>query len=512
MEDSKFGKESQNEENDKIAKNDKSGMNGKSCNNGNNGNNGENGNSYSDDDLDEEIFDRLPMMDQELPPIVRELVSNAPEKFRMPTFIACMAPLGCLATRLRFNYPYDQDPTAPLLQVIICGEQSGGKSFARTVESVIMARQKERDNEQRRLEQMYDELCRVANGHKKKPTPPKTVVICCPVNISIAKLMHRADAPVRFFGTPLTLWTFSEELATAVECSRRTASELKTIMRTAYDLGSEYGVDRLGRSSYSATVDILYNTMFCTTPSVLNDYMDNDAIEGGNVSRIIVCDLNNQIGDDAPVFRKITPAQKELIDKFVKRLMDDTYDIDGSIRPEKFIDMSWLDNDVRRWCNAYKKESTKRASNALDTFYKRSSKNAQRIAALCYYLYCLEDEMQGDGNGKGSSNQRARSLARRIYYFMAEQILNTMMEKWGTRYEMLKKSKKTEEGAPKFSLYDTLPDTFTRQQINENIKLLGLSSHNWDFLSKWKRFGIVEKIGHNTFRKIGSGVFEKPQP
>ena len=36
----------------------------------------------------------------DLPPVVRELVDGAPEKFRMPTFIACMAPWGCLATRL----------------------------------------------------------------------------------------------------------------------------------------------------------------------------------------------------------------------------------------------------------------------------------------------------------------------------------------------------------------------------------------------------------------------------
>ena len=35
----------------------------------------------------------------DLPPVVRELVDGAPEKFRMPTFIACMAPWGCLATR-----------------------------------------------------------------------------------------------------------------------------------------------------------------------------------------------------------------------------------------------------------------------------------------------------------------------------------------------------------------------------------------------------------------------------
>ncbi len=138
--------------------------------------------------------------DKELPPVIRELVSNAPEKFKMATFIACVTPLGCLATRLRFYYPFDQGPMACLLQTIICSEQSGGKSFARNVENTIMARQKEKDNEQRRKEQAYREMKQTASKSEKLPDPPKTAVICCPVSISIAQLIKRADAPVRMPG------------------------------------------------------------------------------------------------------------------------------------------------------------------------------------------------------------------------------------------------------------------------------------------------------------------------
>ena len=175
--------------------------------------------------------------DKALPPVIRELVTNAPEKFKMATFIASVAPLGCLATRLRFHYTFDQGPMACLLQTIICSEQSGGKSFARHVENVIMAKQKQRDNEQRRQEQAYRELKQSASKAEKLPDPPKTMVICCPVSISIAQLIKRADSPVRLFGTPLTLWTFTEELATATETNRRAFSNIKSIMRTAYDLG-----------------------------------------------------------------------------------------------------------------------------------------------------------------------------------------------------------------------------------------------------------------------------------
>lgn len=131
--------------------------------------------------------------DKALPPVIRELVTNAPDKFKMATFIASVAPLGCLATRLRFHYTFDQGPMACLLQTIICSEQSGGKSFARHVENVIMAKQKQRDNEQRRQEQAYRELKQSASKAEKLPDPPKTAIICCPVSISIAQLIKRAD-------------------------------------------------------------------------------------------------------------------------------------------------------------------------------------------------------------------------------------------------------------------------------------------------------------------------------
>ena len=105
---------------------------------------------------DDEVQPKAPIIslpkDKDLPPVFRELVSNAPDNFKMATFIACCAPLGCLATRLRFFYPFDQGPMACLLQTIICSEQSGGKSFARNVENTIMAKQKARDNDQRRQE------------------------------------------------------------------------------------------------------------------------------------------------------------------------------------------------------------------------------------------------------------------------------------------------------------------------------------------------------------------------
>lgn len=428
--------------------------------------------------------------DKDLPPVIRELVSNAPDKFKMATFIAAVAPLGCLATRLRFYYPFDQGPMACLLQTIICSEQSGGKSFARNVENVIMAKQKQRDNDQRRQEQAYRELKQTSSKTEKLPDPPKTAIICCPVSISIAQLIKRADSPVRLFGTPLTLWTFTEELATATETNKRAFSNIKSIMRTAYDLGSEYGIDYLSDSSYSATVDILYNTMFCTTPSALDDYMDRKAIEGGNCTRTIVYDLGSQLGDEAPIFKRITPRQQLIIDRTIDQMMRDTYSEDGNIMPEKYIDMSWLDNEVRRWCTEKNLEAIKTGSTALGVFFKRSSVSAYRIAALCQYLYGMED------------TRAMRKKVKQIYLAVAEQILSGMLEKWGKRFEDLQ-AKRIELSSPvKRDLYANLPQDFNRDLLRETIKRLELTTPDWVFLSKWNAKGLIKKISKNQFQKI----------
>ena len=429
--------------------------------------------------------------DKALPPVIRELVTNAPEKFKMATFIASVAPLGCLATRLRFHYTFDQGPMACLLQTIICSEQSGGKSFARHVENVIMAKQKQRDNEQRRQEQAYRELKQTASKAEKLPDPPKTMVICCPVSISIAQLIKRADSPVRLFGTPLTLWTFTEELATATETNRRAFSNIKSIQRTAYDLGSEYGVDYLSDASYSATVDILYNTMYCTTPSALDEYMDRKAIEGGNITRTIVYDLGSQLGDEAPIFKRLTPRQQRTIDRTIDRMMADTYSPEGGIQPEKWIDMSWLDEEVRQWCATKNLEAVKTGSTALGVFFKRSSVSAFRIAALCQYLYGIE---QAHG---------VRRKVRQIYLAMAEQILRGMLEKWGKRFEELQ-AKRIELTAPvRRDLFGNLPKDFNRELLRETIKRLELVTPDWVFLSKWNARGLIRRISKNQFQKIG---------
>lgn len=433
--------------------------------------------------------------EKDLPPVIRQLMATAPEKFKIPTFVACMAPLGCMATRLRFKYTFDQDPHAPLLQVIIVAEQSGGKGFARRIEDIILKPLKVRDMELRRIEQKYRELKQTQAKNKKLPDPPLTDVRTCPASISIAQIVKRADTFMRKYGEPLTLWLWAEELAAATDSNKRAFSNLQTISRVAYDLGSFFGVDYLSDNSYSANVDIIYCSLFCATPSALDDFMSKRQVEGGNVTRTIVCDLDNQLGDDAPEFKPITPQQKEEIDRILQAMMDDTYADEDKLQPENWIDISFLDKTVRKWCSEKNLEALKTGSNSLGVFFKRSSVSAFRCTSICYYLYKLEQDTSK------LTDTTIEKRCKQIYLFMADYILNGMLQKWGGIYDELV-SKRTNVTRQTTSIFDQLPKEFTRDQLHELVVKLNLSTPVRVFLSKWTGRKLISRIDSNHFVKI----------
>ena len=125
-----------------------------------------------------------------------------------------------------------------------------------------MQRLLDRDNDQRREEQKYNELKR-RQGKKdgKLPPEPKTDIVNLPPSVSITMLMKRADAPVVKYGVPKTLFMFADELSTITQSNKRAFADLKQIMKTAYDLGSFYGQDYLSEASYSTVVDVMLNSL-----------------------------------------------------------------------------------------------------------------------------------------------------------------------------------------------------------------------------------------------------------
>ena len=208
--------------------------------------------------------------------------------------------------------------------------------------------------------------------------------------------------------------------------------------------------------------------------------MDKRSIEGGNVTRHVIADLGDLMGDDAPVFQQITPDQQKLLQQTVDQLMHETYTDDGTIQPIHEVKMDWLDQTVKGWCQEQRDQVLKTGSRALNCFYKRSSVSAFRMATLCYHLW-----------GERDDEDVCRSVSR-FYCFMASYILNGLMSRWGKRFEDMQKKDELDEG-PKVTLYDQLPEKFSRDQLRELIVKLDLTTPARVFISKWKRARLIHQ-------------------
>lgn len=430
---------------------------------------------------------------QDLPPALRVYYDIAPESFRIPSILAAITCLCALGTRLRVKYVYDTELHALLLQVVVVGNPGDGKSFTRPIVKTLLAPLLLRDQELRRQEQAYSELKKTSANNKKLPDEPITDVRCLQ-NITRTKLVKRADMFIRKYGEPLAFMLFSEELSTMTEGNKKAYSDLRTIGRLAYDLGASFSNDTNSSESYCAMVDIIWCSLFCSTPAALDEYMDRRSIEGGNVTRHVIADLGDLIGDDAPVFKPLTTDQQQLVKQTIDQLMHETYNDDGQLQPVHEVPMQWLDDTIKEWCQQQRQQVLKTGSRALNCFYKRASVSAFRMATLCYHLWG-EDVM--DGDVLSDTTKEARKSVTRFYMFMATYIVDGLMSRWGKRFEDMQKNDDTDD-TPKAPLYDQLPKQFSRDQLRELIVKLNLSTPAKVFICKWKRARLIHHPDKNS--------------
>lgn len=432
--------------------------------------------------------------DHELPAIIREIVANAPTSRKVPAFIASLSPLSALCSRVRLHYYYDSRPSALLLQVLIEGAQSSGKSFAADIEALIMDNTlKARDQSMRRQEQEYRELKKRRRANEKVGEEPQTTIRVVPATISKTVLTKRADMFQRVHKDTLTFWMFAEELAQVTDAGKQGYSNLRTIMRTAYDLGSLFGIDFASDNSYSAIVDINICSMFCATPSAVDDYYDKKAIEGGNVTRCLLCPLSEDLGEEGAIFLPYSTEQQRRIDTMLNRLMGETYDENGALQPVVELDMTWLDKTVCRWIKQKGHEAALSGNKSLDVFRKRSSVTAFRVAALCYYLYSIEGAYD---------EAKMQKLSRQIYLYMADFTLQSMLHRWGKAFSELNQKRDLSHATEsKPILFEQLTSPFTRDQLNLKIEELGLTTPSRVFLCIWRKMKVIHEIDKNTFEK-----------
>lgn len=467
----------------------------------------------NDDDDDLKPFKtadyvKLPFNEKLFPSIFRENISTAPANRKVPIMLSLFAPLGAIDCRIRMHYPFDRKREhACHIQVVFEAPPGTGKGcFADVVEQIIGPTLEAMDEKQRIEEQEYREKKNARTQNEKIGVAPKTTIRCIPPSTSKTVILKRSDYYKRILGDYLTFWMFAEELALLGDAGKSGFSNLRTVMRIAYDLGSKFGQDFASDNSYSGIADVQMCSMFCGTPQDVDDVFTNREIVGGGCSRAIICMLDDEVGARPAHFEEFTPEQEKNILNMLDYLMKQTYDDDGGLRPVVNLDMSWLYNDINRWtnkiCRRVKDMKTRGEVGylSIDAFRKRASVNAFRCTGLMYHLYHLDNQLH---NKELHTEDEIRHLCQKIYRFLADFCLKSSTNRWGQQYEDF--YKKRAQGAQidkRKPIIDQLTTTFTRNQLELLLKQNDMETEARFFISQWKRKGWIKKVEKNTFRKL----------
>lgn len=419
----------------------------------------------------------------DLPAFLRVFWDIAPIRFRVSVVIIAAAIFSALLPRLKFKDVFQ--PHAfhlVLLHVLLIMPPSSGKSFIRFLFKRIAYPLSELDRAERDRLQEWKEK-KVSAGSKAIEKRPQTVLRVLQ-SFTRAAVLRLAVTAERRFGCPVPFLCFTEELRTFADSNKREQGALKTISCIAFDPGATYTSDTSWEGGCDGEADICWSSVMACTPEVERHFNGEDSLLAGETSRQILLSFDDQIGQEPPVFQSMSQEQNELVDAEIMRAMDASYSPDRqSLQPEIWLDMSFLDNDIRSWCEAQRCEVLLSGSRARSMMYPRSSVNAVRICSLLMWMWSAP--------GVKESRESIERKVRRCYYFFADFCLQSMLERHGQRYEQLKNKFSSETGQCKTTLFDSLPNEFSLAQMQEAMLKLGLKSPANVMLSQYKRKRFV---------------------
>ena len=429
-----------------------------------------------DDLADEEIVslnEQISNLDFTLPPLMRQIASTAPDDF-VAACVLCQLPmLGTLASKLRAQY-LDGRMHSPSFQVSLEAPQASGKSFMTRIAEMLMTPILNRDAEERQKEQEYVEKMSELKVTNVKVTAknreellgqkPKGIIRYVPATISITKLLQRLEN-----ARGLHIFAFAEEIDTVTKAFKRGFSSYGDLLRVAFDNGL-YGQDYASTESFSGLVTAYYNTLFSGTPKAMRRFYPD--VEDGLVSRVCFVMLPDQFGKPMPVWGELKEKEMEEVMRQLERL-DRVSIVDNTVQPDHVMDMTFLNKDLKKWLTEQQEEAVRTNDRTRDVFCRRSAVVGFRAGMLAWFLY----------GEKSTPLNRKRTCA------FARWVANQMLTQHLLRFEIDGTGSNLN---PWENIFEQLPEEFTRDELEQQLKANGATSTVRMVIHKWRLLGCVK--------------------
>ena len=435
-----------------------------------------------------------------LPPVFRELVGTAPRDFVIPATNALMPILGTLTSYLVAKYPYDgRDHTTSFFSIIYAPPGTG-KGFVERFLDLLFRDLRMRDFIQSERENVYLRVINKKGANDKSPDMPHVSLRIIPPKNSEAEFLQKQRDNHGYH-----MFTYAAEMDSWAKGVKAAGGNKDDMIRIAWDNG-EYGQQFKSANTFKGTVNLYWNVLITGTIAQVENYFKN--VENGLVTRCAFTEIENQEFSLPPKWRELTKRNREVIDKFLKRCDERTYETPCTIDPsdlvgvsdddfdkevdwrfkfkeKKRIDMSWLMPTI----DAFHKEQMELAARdidrARDVFRRRVGVRGFRLGMICYALW---------------ENPRESDLKKCIPFidWWMHKDLESIMRLWGAKYN---EQTDVTPHIVQRTVFDTLQAEFTRNDVYAVCVRQGIKTPTRRIVHDWKKLGYVTQIDKDHFKK-----------
>lgn len=441
--------------------------------------------------------DKLPWM----PPVFRELIGTAPKDFKFPMMIGLLPIMGTLSSYVQSVYYYDWTLHTPSFFSIIYAPAGTGKGFIARYMEMLFDKLRTRDFIQQAREQLFlNEVNRKGANDKAPQDPHTSLRIIEPKNSETEFLTKQKD------NHGYHMFTYAAEMDSWAKGVKAAGGNKDDMLRIAWDNGV-YGQHFKSANTVKGSVRLYWNVLITGTLPQIQSYFKN--VENGLVTRCSFCSIDNQEFAEAPVWRHLTPKQKEVVRKYMDRCDRNTYvepcellpadvslindskkfdeevDWHFTFRPRKTVDMEWLRDTIAKWLKRQLQMSARDYNKARDVFRRRVAVRGFRLGLICTTLW--ENPRESD----------LKKCCPFIEWFMDNDIEN-MMKLWGQAYNTIAQDT---PNLPQKSLFQSLPDEFTKEDVMTQCLRQGIKTPVRNITSQWEKFKYINKTGKGQYKK-----------
>ena len=407
-----------------------------------------------------------PPMPKKLPKLVELLISKTPEIYQPAVAHAIFPPLATHLWNTRFRYIDNVEHEATLMTCLLAGT-GAGKSCVQMPISMIMEDIRKRDQENLKREKEWkEEMMRKGANKDKRKRPDNLIIQEIDADMTNpAFVMRTAEAKGHF------LYTSLNEID-QFDALKGIGNQHFRIMCLAFDPGNQYGQTRVGTQSVTERVTVRFNWNASTTIQKGQRYFSK-VLTDGPLSRINFCTIpQREIGDKIPVYGTYDDQFRKELKPYIENLCMATGLIDC---PEAY-----------RLAEILSEENADFSQVTQNRIYENFTFRANVIAYLKACVLYVANGCRWE-----------------------PEIENFI--RWSERYDLWCKMRFFEEDIQKANnvgehsnkrgpsnLLQSLPDTFTEQQVVEARAALGLSEEGTaHLLSTWVYRKYVKRGSEN---------------